>query len=164
MMKRILVYSITIISVFSCSAQRNLSKVFSESQNDKRLEYKDSSGKYYSSWESSIGGLFLFVLVNKVEFDPVHTVVNIKGITSSGYDSKDTVGLCCVHYFLAKPVNGILTNIRNLGISGKEDKNRSVREGEFEFKTKVIKGDKLYFCSAAGSALQEFDIGKVCFQ
>jgi hypothetical protein len=154
---------ITCGASLNCQAQKDLSNVLAKYNSTLDvLEYRDSSGNYYD--RGDYGGLFLEVYFRKVEFDFCTKLVKVEGITSSGSNEKDTVGLCCVYYFLAVPINGYLTNIRNLGVSNSDSENQSGPEGFFRFETKLAQQDRLYFVSKGRSGLQEFKIGEALYK
>jgi hypothetical protein len=158
----IIMFHLLMLLFLSCRAQKDLSKVLWENRNRKIvLEYRDSSGNYYD--RGTYSGMVLHVIFNSVKYDVKKGKVKVNGITSAGFNEKDTAGLCCVHYFLAEPVNGYLTNIRKLGVSNNSSKDSSKPDGFFDFEASISKDDRLYFSSVSGSGLQEFYIGKVCY-
>src|SRR6266498_1679665 len=107
-------FLITIVTALSCASQSNLSKTLSKSTNvEWRLSYIDSSGKTYQ--RGLYGGVAMKVVFKNVEAIKKNNLVKVEGMTTAFFNDKDTVGLCCVNYFIARPVNGYLTKIRKLG-------------------------------------------------
>jgi len=147
----------------SCKAQ-DLGLLLAKSETtENHLEYWDSIGKYYDRGEYS--GVALQVIFSVVQFNASTKKVKVQGITSAGFNRQnhDTLGLCCVQYFLATPVGQKLTKLRLLGVSNDHSLNKGEKEGAFNFEVEISKDDRLYFSSYSGSGLQEFRIGEVCY-
>jgi len=152
---------VLMLSALSCSSQKNLVTTLYESKNkEEGICYTDSSGHFYYSWDS-FGGVLVDVVFINAEFDVETKHLKIEGRTIEK-DRKDTFGFCCVDYFIARPVNGYLTNIRELGQTNNPKNNdKSKPAGYFSFNVLINSDDRLYIKNEMGGGLQEFLIGKV---
>lgn len=102
------------LTALSCASQVNLSRIVSESRNDTRnLVYVDSSGNGYE--RGLIGGMRVKVVFRNIGFSKQSNVVKVEGVTTVYSDEKDTVGFCCVNYFIGQPMKGYITKVRKLG-------------------------------------------------
>lgn len=146
-----------------CASQKKLVTAISESRNNEwGLSYIDSSGNIYNSW-GVYGGLTMTVIFSRIEFNKETSHLKIEGLTTTPAMSSDTIGLCCVDYFIAQPVNGYLTNIRKMGRSNSTQTGDGLKaDGYFSFDIILDKKDRLYFVNTENGGLQEYAIGKVC--
>jgi len=144
-------------------SQVNLSQQLLITRNkDPKLKYIDSSGNRYA--RGKYADMPMTVDFYFVEFNRTNKTVTVRGIATVLKDKNDTIGLCCVNYFIAKPIRGYLTSIRKLGQTNSQDVNdKTKRDGYFSFKISIDKEDHLYFISGEGKGLEEYDIGKTCF-
>lgn len=149
-------------TTLSCASQKNLVQKLSESRNDSpHLSYLDSSGKGYE--RGLIGGMQMKVIFKRIEFDKKTSLLIVEGQTTTYISQTDTVGLCCVGFFIAQPNNGYLTKIKKLGeTNSNQTGNPSKPDGYFSFEIKINAQDRLYFASSGGTGLEEYDIGNAC--
>ena len=151
------------LTTLSCVSQTNLSNAVSESRNGAlNLSYIDSSGKGYE--KGLVGGMRMKVMFRNIQFNKQTNFVNVEGLATVFFNERDTIGLCCVDYFIAKPIKGYLTNIIRLGkTNSNQIENASKPDGYFSFEIKLDKDDRLYFVGREGTGLEEYNIGGVCF-
>jgi len=152
------------LTTLSCASQNNFVKKVSESRNDSpHLSYLDSSGKGYE--RGLIGGMRMKVVFKRIEFDKNSSLVKVEGVATAFFNEADTVGLCCVDFFIAQPLKGYLTKIRKLGeTNSNQTGNSSKPDGYFSFEIKLSNQDRLYFVSSGGTGLEEYDIGNACLE
>jgi hypothetical protein len=152
-----------LLITLDCTSQVNLSKTVSISVNElPNLSYVDSSGNGYE--RGLVGGMRMKVVFRNVDFKKYTGVVQVEGVIAVFNNEKDTVGLCCVDYFIAQPVSGYLTKIRKLGkTNSNQIGDASKPDGFFSFKTVLYRNDKLYFIGAGGKGLEEYNIGDACW-
>jgi hypothetical protein len=134
-------------------------EVLQNSENLKEwFAYEDKDNNVFQT--KILTGIPMKVVFKNVAITKKSETFLIEGLTVVA-NMKDTLGLCCIDYFLAKRKGDSIYNIRRLGESNAKDFNPKYESGYFSFEVKIHPGDKLYFCGSGGGDLREFFVDRL---
>jgi hypothetical protein len=121
------------------------------------LQYKKSNGRYYGAG-LSIDGSNIIVVFKNATLNKQNNHYVLSGATFHTV-ADDEARIGGVKIFIARPKKNRLKNIRVVGYSTIDTKER--KEGDFEVSFELSKEDRIFFEAGGSFFLLEYDIAQV---